>query len=142
MLYAMSADARSRRIGSGKTRVTYRVGSDVADALRQLPNQTAFVERTLREALGHVCPLCHGTGEASGVHLSVSDLKRQPRRLDRAAAVQLKALVRLGRQLLATELELDASGRDAGLQFRLAREDQLLLRGIIPAGETELALKH
>ena len=143
MLYTVSADVRSPRRGDEKKRVTYRVGRDVADALRQLPNQTSFVERTLREALGHVCPLCHGSGEATGVHLSVSNLKRQPiQRLDRGAAAQLKALVRLGRQLLATELELHASSRDSGLLFRLAREDQLLLRGIIPAGETEVALEH
>ena len=128
--------------GAGRTRVTFRVGSDVADALRQLPNQTAFVERTLREALGHVCPLCRGSGDAPGVHLSVSDLKRLAR-LDRSAAAQLKALVRLGRQLLATQLELNAPADDAsGLLFRLAREDQLLLSGIIPSGQSEVALKH
>ena len=143
MLYMVPSDVRSPRRGDGKTRVTYRVGGDVADALRQLPNQTAFVERALREALGHVCPLCHGTGEATGVHLSVSNLKRQPiQRLDREAAAQLKALVRLGRQLLATELELNSTGHDSGLLFRLAREDQLLLRGVIPTGQTKVALEH
>ena len=126
-----------------KTRVTFRVGSDVVEALRRLPNQTAFVERSLREALGHICPLCHGSGDAPGVHLSVSDLKRQSiGRLDRASAAQLKALVRLGRQLLATQLELDPAGGEAGLLFRLAREDQLLLSGVIPSGRSELALSH
>ena len=135
-----TSDARASR---PRTRVTYRVGGDLADALRQLPNQTAFVERTLREALAQVCPLCHGSGESASVHLTVSDLKDQPvTRLDRSTAAQLKALVRLGRQLLATQLELEASGEHSGLGFRLAREDQLLLAGIIPGGESEVALGH
>ena len=138
-----SAAAPAVASGAGtRTRFTFRLGSEVADALRQLPNQTAFVERTLREALGQLCPLCHGSGEAPGVHLSVSDLKRQVR-LDRSAAAQLRALVRLGRQLLATQLELNASAdNESGLLFRLAREDQLLLSGIIPSGQSEVALKH
>ena len=141
MLYSMSPSAA--RPPRERTRVTYRVGSDLAEALRQLPNQTLFVERTLREALAHVCPLCHGSGDSPGVHLAVSNLKHQPmHRLDRASAVQLKALVRLGRQLLATQLDLEATGERGGLGFRLAREDQLLLAGIIPTGETELALGH
>lgn len=127
----------------GRTRVTFRVPQELAEALRDLPNQTAFVERTLRDALGHLCPMCHGTGAAPGVHLNVSNLKLQPvRPLDRATAAQLKALVRLGRQLLATELELGASGPDTGLEFRLAREEELLLSGIIPLGQGEVALKH
>ena len=125
-----------------RTRVTFRVDGDVVEALRQLPNQTAFVERALREALGQLCPLCHGTGESPGVHLAVSDLKRQAIRLDRSTAAQLKALVRLGRQLLATELELDAQGGGSGLGFRLAREDQLLLTGIIPPEKGEVALQN
>ena len=143
MLYSMAtSDARASRPRT-RTRVTYRVGGDLADALRQLPNQTAFVERTLREALAQVCPLCRGSGESASVHLTVSDLKDQPvTRLDRSTAAQLKALVRLGRQLLATQLELEASGEHSGLGFRLAREDQLLLAGIIPGGEAEVALGH
>ncbi len=145
MLYTMShavASARARRARS-RTRVTYRLSGDLAEALRQLPNQTAFIERTLRDALAHLCPLCHGTGESPGVHRSISNLKgRCVRPLDRATAAQLKALVRLGRQLLATELELDASAEHEGLGFRLAREDQLLLAGSIPPGETEIALGH
>ena len=72
------------------------------------------------------------------MHLSVSDFKRQLASggIDRAAAAQLKALVRLGRQLLATELELDEHGSRLGrLGFKLAREDQLLLSGIISSGQ-------
>ena len=150
MLYTMSRAPRNVHgnppvgpAAAGKRRVTYRLAPDVASALRQLPNQTAFVERTLREALGHLCPLCRGSGESPGVHLVISDLKTQPiRRIDRSTAAQLKALVRLGRQLLATQLELDANGQHPGLEFRLARENQLLLSGFIPPGESEVALRH
>jgi hypothetical protein len=127
-----------------KQRMTFRVAPDLAQALRELPNQTAFVEQTLREALGRLCPLCHGTGEAPGVHLEVSNFKRLPvRRLDRAAAAQLKALVRLGRQLLATDLEIVASREGSSdLDFRLAREDEVLLAGRIPRGHQGPELTH
>ncbi len=121
----MAADLQKRR-------VTFRLEESLAQALRALPNQTAFVERSLREALGHVCPLCHGSGEVPGVHMTVSDLKGLPGRLDRAAASQLKALVRLGRELMATDLELEASRGGEQLGFRLARQDELLLTGLIP----------
>jgi hypothetical protein len=43
-----------------KTRVTFRVAKDLADALRDLPNQTEFVEAVLREGLGMTCPVCGG----------------------------------------------------------------------------------
>ncbi len=121
----MAADLQKRR-------VTFRLEESLAQALRALPNQTAFVERSLREALGHVCPLCHGSGEVPGVHMTVSDLKGLPGRLDRAAASQLKALVRLGRELMATDLELEASRGGEQLGFRLARQNELLLTGLIP----------
>jgi len=134
MLYLMPRAAN-------KQRVTYRLEPELAAALKQLPNQTAFVERTLREALAQVCPLCHGTGEATGVHLTVSDLKRSPiGRLDRAAAARLRALVRLGRQLLATDLALEPAAGESELVFRLEREDQILLTGRIPCGPADLEL--
>jgi hypothetical protein len=139
MLYAMNRDATDR---VPKTRMTFRVAPELAEALRQLPNQTAFVESVLQEALGRLCPLCHGSGEAPDVHLSISDLKQLPgQRLDRTSAAQLKALVRLGRQLLATQLDLEASREESGLGFRLAREDQVLLAGRIPRG-SEIKLTH
>ena len=73
---------------SAKTRVTFRVPAELADALRQLPNQTAFVEAALQDALGRLCPLCHGTGVAPEVHLAVSNFKEFPGlRLDRSSAV-------------------------------------------------------
>ena len=123
--------------------MTFRLEPELAAALKQLPNQTAFVEAALREAMGRQCPLCHGTGQASGVHLNVSNFKSLPiRRLDRSTAAQLKALVHLGRQLLATQLMLEPSDEDQGLAFRLAREDQLLLSGKIPRGKPEVRLTH
>ena len=125
-----------------RQRVTFRLESELVAALRQLPNQTAFVQRVLREALGRICPLCDGSGEVPGVHLEVSDLKnvRHPR-LDRTAAAQLKALVRLGRQLMATKLYLEA-GDGEQLGFRLARDDQLLLTGRIPRGAQDVTLAN
>ena len=48
-----------------KQRVTFRIDRELGDALRQLPNQTAFVERVLREALGRICPLCDGAARCA-----------------------------------------------------------------------------
>lgn len=135
--HAMSRGTRAKR------RVTFRVDPELAAALRQLPNQTAFVESALRDALGRLCPVCAGSGEVPDVHLAVSNLKKLAgRRLDRVTAAQLKALVRLGRQLLATDLELGPSADDGELEFRLARSNELLLAGRIPRGHSELTLAH
>jgi hypothetical protein len=133
--------------GESKERVTFRVTPDLAAALRRLPNQTAFVERVLRASLGQLCPLCLGSGQTPGVQLSVSDLKGlQIGRLDRPAAAQLKALVRLGRAVLATDLELElsqsADGRAPELDFRLARDEQLLLAGRIARSEPPVRLPN
>ncbi|MEE8558397.1 MAG: hypothetical protein V3T14_10985 [Myxococcota bacterium] len=113
--------------------MTFRLPGGLAAALRHLPNQTAFVEAALREAVGRICPACHGTGEATGSHLTVSNLRGLPGRLDRETAAQLKALVRLGRELLATQLDLEAT-ETAGLGFRLARDNEVLLAGRIAEG--------
>ncbi len=157
MLYAMAARVTQARPGhhalpaqkgrepargSSRRRVTFRLPVDLAHGLRDLGNQTAFVERVLREALGHVCPLCQGSGHAPGARLEVSDLKGlRLGRLDRPSAAQLKALVRLGRALLATELQLEPE-RQGALGFRLARDQEELLRGSIPRGKSELELTH
>src|SRR5258706_16217842 len=126
-----------------KQRVTFRIDPEIGNLLRQLPNQTAFVEQVLREALARICPLCAGTGEVRDVHLAVSNLKRHAvGPLDRVRAAQLKALGRLGRQLLATNLDLESSSDDGELEFRLAREDELLLTGRIPRGNRDVTLTH
>ena len=113
-----------------KTRVTFRVDGDLAESLRQLPNQTAFVERALREALARECPLCDGRGRVSGVRLRVPDFhaRRLPR-LGGDAARRLREIVRLGRRVWATELEL-ARANDSW-RFRLLRKDEVLLAGTI-----------
>jgi len=142
-----SGAAEPARVES-KERVTFRVAPDLAAALRRLPNQTAFVERVLRTSLGQLCPLCLGSGQAPDVQLSVSDLKGLPiGRLDRPAAAQLKALVRLGRAVLATDLELEPSapsgdGSGPELDFRLARDQQLLLAGRIARGQPQVRLPN
>jgi hypothetical protein len=144
MLYVMAGRvAHPRRPQEpSRRRVTFRLPEDLTQGLRVLANQTAFVERVLRDALGHVCPLCQGSGHAPGARLEVSDLKAlHIGRLDRPSAAQLKALVRLGRALLATELQLDAEQQGA-LGFRLARDHEELLRGSIPRGKSELQLTH
>jgi hypothetical protein len=127
-----------------KQRVTFRIDPEIGALLRQLPNQTAFVEQVLRDALAKICPMCAGTGEVRDVHLAVSNLKKLAvGRLDRVSAAQLKALVRLGRQLLATKLDLEPSNDDGSeLEFRLAREDELLLTGRIPRGNRDATLTH
>ena len=125
-----------------KQPMTFRLPAGLSAALRELPNQTAFVEGALREALGRLCPLCHGSGAAPEVHLAVSNFKRLAvGRLDRESAAQLRALVRLGRQLLATDLKLEPTG-GTDLEFRLAREDELLLTGRIPRGSIGPRLTH
>lgn len=121
--------------------MTFRLPQDLSEELRRLPNQTSFVEGALREALERICPLCRGTGEVPPVHLAVSDLKRQVR-LDRAAAAQLRSLVHLGRELLATQLQLDAAPDGGGLGFKLARQDRVLLSGRIPNDRATVRLTH
>jgi len=144
-LHAGRPDASPLARSARKERMTFRVPADLARSLRQLPNQTAFVERALRESLEQLCPLCHGTGHAVAGSLTVSDLKRDRLgRLDRQAAEQLRALVRLGRELLATELRLRAGAAEGSseLAFELARNRTLLLSGRICRGESRVVLPH
>ena len=87
--------------------------------------------------------MCGGTGQVPEAHLHVSDLKSLPSpRLDREAAAQIKSLVRIGRQLMATQLELDPAPGGGRLGFRLARENQELLSGTIPRGDRDVRLAH
>jgi hypothetical protein len=122
-----------------KTRVTFRVAPDLAEALRDLPNQTTFVEQALRSALGRSCPSCEGSGRIPWRSVAVSDFRRAALpRLDRARALQLQSLVRLARKLAASKLEL-AKGHDAAdLQFVLRRGDSVLMRGIVDSDGASL----
>ena len=119
-----------------KTRVTFRVDPRLADALRQVPNQTRFVERALKEALGKSCPLCRGSGRVVGASLRVSDFRSASLpKLEKAAAAPFKGLVRFGKRMQATDLELGARPGSASVAFRIARDDETLLSGRFdPAG--------
>lgn len=120
-----------------KHRVTFRVAPDLAAALQQLPNQTAFVEAALRDALRQSCPLCDGSGRAPVADFAVPDFRdQQLPRLAPAAGRRLREIVRLGRRVWATGLELTREA-DAAWRFRLRRGDELLLTGRIGDGSDD-----
>ncbi|HMF44397.1 MAG TPA: hypothetical protein VKQ32_27175 [Polyangia bacterium] len=120
-----------------KTRVTFRVAKDLARSLRDLPNQTAFVEGALRSALGKTCPTCDGSGRTQWMTVAVSDFKEAKLpRLDRDGAVQLKSLVRLARELAASKLDLAARRHSPGFEFSLHRGREVLLRGSLAGNST------
>jgi hypothetical protein len=120
-----------------KTRVTFRVAADLAEALRDLPNQTVFVEEALRSALGKTCPTCDGRGRVHAASVSVSDFKRAALpRLDREGAVQLKGLVRLARELAASKLDLTKNPGSPGLAFAVSRGRNVLMRGTVQSRGT------
>jgi len=113
-----------------KTRVTFRVAEDLAEALRLLPNQTQFVEQALREALRAECPACGGTGRVSIQRVRVSNFReRALPPLQRELALQLKSIVELGRRSAATNVELRRAR--GGMSFVLARGGEVLLRGTL-----------
>lgn len=122
-----------------KTRVTFRVAADLADTLRDLPNQTQFVEQALREALRDKCPACGGTGRAASRALRVSNF-RQSRLppLERELALQLRGLVSLARRAAATDLGLKAER--SGLAFVLSRGSEVLLQGSLSKQSARVAL--
>ena len=124
---------------SMKTRVTFRVAPDLADALRDLPNQTHFVEQALREALREKCPACGGTGRAASQPLRVSNFRTQALPpLRRQQALQLRGLVGFARRAAATELALKAER--GGFGFVLARGEEILLEGTFSKPGVRLAL--
>jgi len=115
-----------------KTRVTFRVAEDLAATLRGLPNQTAFVEAALREALREKCPACGGTGRASGVGVRVSNLRRQSLGvLQRDAALQLKNVVALARHAAATDVMLERARATSDIAYVVTRGEQVLTRGTL-----------
>lgn len=123
-----------------KTRVTFRLDPVLATALRELPNQTDFVERALRSALGRTCPLCEGTGRISLPWVRVSNFRvaKLPA-LDRGSALQLRGVVQLARRLAATALDLSVGQRSRELGFAVLREGDVLVRGTFSSTGTSLA---
>ena len=93
-------------------RVTFRIEPALVERLRSLPNQTEFVEAAIRDALARTCPLCGGKGRLADSRLRVSDFRtaKLPR-LDRAAALKLREIVRFGRRMAATRLSLESERR-------------------------------
>lgn len=115
-----------------KTRVTFRVEADLADALRELPNQTRFVEDALRDALGRTCPVCRGDGRLPLRAIRVSNVRREGiKRLNRGEAQQLQRIYRLGQEVAATRLDLRKRGRHVG--FSLRRDHHEILAGVLNA---------
>jgi hypothetical protein len=124
-----------------RIRVTFRLEPELARSLRDLPNQTRFVEQALKQALGELCPLCGGLGRLVGGTMRVSDFRSASLpRLERAAATQLKGLIRFGRRSLATELALEARAGEGELGFRIARDRETLLSGRLSATDGALRL--
>jgi len=120
-----------------KTRVTFRVARDLARSLRDLPNQTAFVEEALRSALGKTCPTCEGSGRTRWKSVAVSDFKQKTLpRLDRDGALQLKSLVQLSRELAASKVDLTARREAPGFEFSVQRGRNVLLRGTLAGNAT------
>jgi hypothetical protein len=117
-----------------KTRVTFRVAEDLAATLRDLPNQTQFVEEALRAALREQCPACGGTGRKPEATVRVSNFRRRELPvIRRDVALQLRAIVALARRIAATDVELRAVGDALG--FSIVRGSELLLRGTLSGAE-------
>jgi hypothetical protein len=115
-----------------KTRVTFRIDDDLAATLRELPNQTSFVEDTLREALGRTCPVCAGNGRLPLRSLSVTNVRDGGiKHLTREEAQHLQRVFRLGQEVAATRIELRRRGRH--VTFAMKRERRELLEGTLTA---------
>ena len=115
-----------------KTRVTFRIEDDLADTLRELPNQTKFVEDALRDALGRACPVCSGTGRVPLRTLHVSNVRECGiKSLSRDEAIQLRTVFRLGQEVAATRIELHKQGRR--VSFTMKRDTLELLNGVLGA---------
>jgi hypothetical protein len=122
-----------------KTRVTFRVAPELAEVLRQLPNQTNFVETALREALRAKCPACGGTGRVTTIGPRVSNFRKAALpRLERNAALQLKGVVRMARRVAATRVDLERAPGAGAMRFVVARGDEVLLRGELAGSHTSL----
>ncbi|MEM7392175.1 MAG: hypothetical protein AAF492_07475 [Verrucomicrobiota bacterium] len=124
-----------------KTRMTFRVAEELADALRELPNQTHFVESVLRDALGLTCPVCGGEGRIPTTPVRLPNFKSAALpSLDRETALQLRALVRLARQLAATNIDLLNNRDGGGLGFAVRRQNHVLMVGEVDGSSTRFNL--
>jgi Ribonuclease G/E len=45
--------------------ITFKVDSDLASALGNLPNRSEFIRQAILNAMENTCPLCQGTGHLS-----------------------------------------------------------------------------
>src|SRR6185369_14368371 len=45
--------------------VAFKVESDLADFLNQLPNKSAFIRKAIAAQMSTACPLCRGSGQVS-----------------------------------------------------------------------------
>jgi hypothetical protein len=113
-----------------KTRVTFRIDDGLAATLRELPNQTKFVEDALREALGRTCPVCVGSGRLPLRSLSVTNVREGGiERLTREEAQQLQRVFRLGQEVAATRIDLRRQG--TRVTFTMKRAAFELLDGTL-----------
>jgi hypothetical protein len=42
--------------------ITFKVDSDLLEAIKAIPNRSEFIREAITSALGFICPLCNGTG--------------------------------------------------------------------------------
>lgn len=42
--------------------ITFKADAELAEAIRRLPNASAFIRHAILAAMDHVCPLCQGSG--------------------------------------------------------------------------------
>ena len=55
--------------------MTFKVEPELAEALRRMPNTSEFIREAVRDRIGHVCPMCLGTGRVTELqHLAASNL--------------------------------------------------------------------
>ncbi len=45
--------------------ITFKVDASLAQAMRAIPNRSAFIRTAVLAALENTCPLCHGSGMLS-----------------------------------------------------------------------------
>ena len=42
--------------------ITFKVGGDLLEAIKDIPNRSEFIRGAIIAALGVLCPLCNGSG--------------------------------------------------------------------------------